>query len=140
MQLLRTRLKKTLGNEAGFTIPELIITLVVGAIFVTALNTVVVSQSYLAERNQGLILANAYVESKVEALRSAGFSALSDGTTNITSELPSELKAPRSGSLVISSESAGTKRIALALTYNEEGRTRTYSYSTLIGELGVGQY
>jgi prepilin-type N-terminal cleavage/methylation domain-containing protein len=140
MRLPIIRLRKTQNNEAGFTIPELIITLIVGAIFVTALNTIVVSQAYLAERNQGLILANAYVEGKVESLRSVGYNALADGTTDISSELPAELKSPRYASLIITSESPATKRIALTLSYNEEGKTRTYAYSTFIGELGVGQY
>lgn len=126
-------------TQNGFTIVELIITLLVGAIFVTTLNSVVVSQSYLAERNQDLVLANAFVEGKVEALRSAGFNALSDGTTDITNDLPDELKNPRTASLVISSESSATKRVSISISYNEEGKARSYTYATLIGELGVGQ-
>ena len=133
-------LKHGKDSEIGFTIPELLITLLVGAIFVTTLNSVVISQSFLAERNQDLILANSFVEGKVESLRSKGFNDLSDGTTNITSELPAELKSPRSGSLVISSDSSAIKRAVISISYNEEGKTRSYSYTTLIGELGVGQY
>lgn len=137
MKLLGFQKNKT--SESGFTIPELLITLIVGAIFVTALNSIVISQSYLAEKNQGLILANAFIEGKVESLRSIGFNGLSDGTTNITNELPTELKAPRSASVVVSSESSATKRVILSLSYNEEGKTRSYTYGTFIGELGVGQ-
>lgn len=127
-------------SEFGFTIVELLITLFVGAILVTGLNSIVISQSYLGQRSRDLVLANSYVEAKIEALRSLGFSGLTDGTTDITSELPSELVAPRSASLVISSQSSAVKRAVVSVTYNEQGVARTYSYSTLIGELGVGQY
>lgn len=129
-----------LKQDGGFTIVELLITLLVGAVMVTGLNAIVVSQSFLGERSRDLVLANSFVEGKFESLRSLGFLGLNDGTTDITSELPTELNNPRSGSIVVTPHSSGTKKIAITITYNEQGRPRTYSYSTLIGELGVGQY
>lgn len=128
------------ADQAGFTIVELLITLIVGATLVTGLNSIVVSQSYLVERSRDAVLANAFVEAKVEALRSLGFGGLADGTSNITSEMPSELNSPRNGSLIISSDSAAVKRAVISITYNEQGVARNYTYTTLIGELGVGQY
>ncbi len=127
-------------DQAGFTIVELLITIIVGATLVTGLNSIVVSQSYLVERSRDAVLANAFVEAKVEALRSLGFGGLTDGTSNITSEMPSELNSPRTGSLIISSDSAAIKRAVISVTYNEQGVSRSYTYTTLIGELGVGQY
>ena len=126
--------------EAGFTIVELLITLVVGAILVTGLNSIVISQSYLSERSRDLVLANSFVEAKVEALRSLGFNGLVDGTADITSELPVELSNQRSASLIISSQTSALKRVVINITYNEQGVSRSYSYTTLVGELGVGQY
>lgn len=107
---------------------------------ITAVSVAVNAHSVLAQRHRDTVIANAYANSKIEALRSLGFLGLTNGTTNITSELPEELKAPRSASLVVSSFSTSIKEIELTINYNERGVTRTYTYTTLIGELGVGQY
>lgn len=106
----------------------------------TGISTILSSHSALSQRGRDVSVANSYAENKIESLRSAGFLALTDGTTDITSELPSELKAPRSGSVVVSTVSSAIKRVNLTITYNDQGAARTYTYSTYVGELGVGQY
>ena len=115
-------------------------TIVVGSIMIGSAALALISQQHLSQRDRDLVVANSYVEQKVEALRSIGFLGLSIGTTNITAEMPSELNSPRSGSLQISSYSASIKQVDISITYNDQGTSRTYSYTTYIGELGVGQY
>ena len=127
-------------KEDGFTIVESIVAMIVGAIMIGSATLILTSGQRLSQRHRDLVIANAFVEQKVEALRSLGFLGLSDGTTNITSEMPSELNSPRSGSLQISTPSGGLKKIDLSITYNDQGTNRTYAYTTYIGELGVGQY
>lgn len=131
------RLKK---KQGGFTIVELLLVIVVGSILVLSINTILTSHAYLSQRGRDLILANAYAELKMESLRSIGFLGLTDGTTEITNELPSELSNSRNGTLVISSFSPSVKQVLITITYNEQGKSRTYSYKSYIGELGVGQY
>lgn len=114
--------------------------LVVGSILIGSVNAVYANQSYLSQRVRDSVLANAYVEGKIESLRSAGYLGVNNGTIDITSELPSELNAPRSGSMVVSTPSDGLKQVDLTVNYNEQGISRTLSYRTYIGELGVGQY
>ena len=126
-------------RDSGYTIVELLVAIIVGGVIVGAAQVLVVSHSHLAQRTRDVTVANAYTEKKIESLRSAGYLTLSDGTTNLTSELPLELKAPRSGTLTISSQTASIKRLNLSLTYNDQGVPRTYQYTTYIGELGVGQ-
>lgn len=94
----------------------------------------------LSHRARDVAAANSYVENKIESLRSTGFLGLNDGTTDLTSELPSELKSPRSGTLVITSQTGAIKRAVVSISYNDQGASRTYSYTTYVGELGVGQY
>lgn len=127
-------------DQTGFTIVELLITLIVGAIVVTGLNSIVTTQSYISQRGRDMILANSFAETKVEALRSQGFLSTPLGSTDITNELPAELNTPRSATMEISPHTTASKKITITMSYNEQGRQRTYSYSTLIGELGVGQY
>ena len=123
----------------GFTLVELLVTLVVCGLLIAAVNTAVVAQTSTSERARDMVIANAYAEGKFESVRSQGFLALSDGTTSITNDLPNELKAPRSGSIVISTQSVSVKRVVLTLIYNDRGTARTYQYTTFVGELGVGQ-
>lgn len=132
--------KASIDNSAGFTLVEILVTLMASAIFVIAVNTIYTTQVYMNQRGRDLTLANSFVESKVEQLRSAGYLNLADGSTDITSELPSELNDPRSGTLTISSANTGTKQVDISVTFNEQGASRTYTYTTYVGELGVGQF
>ncbi|MBI2007852.1 type II secretion system protein [Candidatus Saccharibacteria bacterium] len=129
-----------LHKQSGFTIVESIVAMIVGTIMIGSAILILTSGQRLGQRHRDLIVANAFVEQKVEALRSTGFLGLTNGTTAITSEMPAELNSPRSGSLQISTPSSGLKKIDLSITYNEQGTNRTYTYTTYIGELGVGQY
>ncbi len=127
-------------GEAGFTLVEILATLTASAIMIASVAVAVNSQAVLAQKHRDLVIANAYASGKIESLRSKGFLGLTSGTSDITSELPSELKAPHSASLEISAESVSVWHVDLSLTYNDHGAPRTLSYTTLIGELGVGQY
>jgi type II secretory pathway pseudopilin PulG len=128
------------NTEDGLTIVELIVAIVVGSIIVGGVSLIVGSQVHLSQRGRDLVIANAYAEQKIESLRSAGYLGLTDGTTDVSGELPTELNNPRNGSLVISSPSAGIKKVDLTINYNDQGSSRTYLYTTFVGELGVGQY
>lgn len=127
-------------RESGFTIVELIVSLVVGSLLVGAATLLSSAYYSLSARALSLTVANSFAENKVESLRSIGFLGLSDGTSDISAELPAELKGPKSGSVQISAESTSVKKIEISITYNDQGAPRNYSYSTYIGELGVGQY
>lgn len=128
------------NKQAGYTIVELLVAIILSAIVIGTINLVLVNQVHLSARNRDLVLANAFVEGKVESLRSAGFNSVVNGSTDISAELPSQLTPPHSGTLVVSSLNNSTKKIDISVTYNDQGATRTYSYTTYLGELGVGQY
>lgn len=114
--------------------------MVVGSILAGATTLIIVDQARISQLGRDTALANSYAETTVEGLRSIGYNGLSNGTTDVTSELPSELKSPRNGEVVISDAMTGVKQIDLTMTYNDQGTQRTYNYRTFIGELGVGQY
>lgn len=123
----------------GFTIVELLVSIAVGAIVIASLSQVVSSYLHVAQRGRYLNLANSYAEAKAEALRNEGYNSLNPGTSDVSSELPSQLPRSRTASLTISSPSSGLKQAALTISYKDQGQTNTYSYTTYIGELGVGQ-
>jgi prepilin-type N-terminal cleavage/methylation domain-containing protein len=128
------------NTENGFTLVELLVSIVVGAMLLVSVNTIYTTQIYLAQSARDTFSVNSYAEGKVEALRSEGYLSLANGTNDITSELPSELNAPRSATLIISNQSTSIKKVVLNITYNQQGKIQNYSYSTFLGELGVGQY
>lgn len=133
--------QRVVGKQKnGFTIVELLVSLVVVAILTVGINSIYLTHLVQTQKVRNLALVNSFAENKIEALRSAGFLGLNDGTTDISNELPSDLWSPRSSSLQISSATAGLKNVDLTITYNDSGATRTYNYQTYVGELGVGQY
>ncbi len=123
----------------GFSIVELIIAIVVGVTFIGSMNLVVDNYNTLSRRDRNLVLANSFAEGEVEGLRNQGYNSLSTGTTDISAQLPAQLPAPHSSSLTISQPQAGLKQVVVSVTYNDQGTSRTYHYTTDIGELGVGQ-
>ncbi len=127
-------------SETGFTLVELLVSIIVSVIMVGSLSVAVTNHTHLQQRGRDVTVLNSYAENKFEELRSLGYGGLSDGSTSIASELPSEIAAPRSGTVTISTYSTGVKKLVLTVTYNDQGSNRTYSYSSLVSELGVGQY
>lgn len=124
---------------AGFTIVEVLVSIAVGAIMVASLNQVVVTYLHVGQRGRYLNLANAYVEAKTEALRNAGYNSLSNGSTNLKAELPTQLPPSRDATLTVADQAVGLKKIDISISYNDQGQPNTFNYTTYLGELGVGQ-
>lgn len=132
---------RTLGkNSDGFSIVEMLIAIAISAAFIGSVSAMLTNNARLAQRSRDVAVANSYAENKVEELRSIGYLGLNIGTTSITSELPNELRPPRNGSLVISNDTTSVKKAVISITYSDQGKPKTYYYTTKIGELGVGQY
>lgn len=127
-------------NQSGFTIVELLISIVVFAIVVPGLASFLNFISSLNDRARDVSVINAMVENKVEALRSVSFVGVGTGTTDFSDELPQHISRPRTATYEISSVSPSLKQIDVTVTYNDSGSERTLTYRTYLGELGVGQY
>ncbi|HEX5456162.1 MAG TPA: prepilin-type N-terminal cleavage/methylation domain-containing protein [Candidatus Saccharimonadales bacterium] len=128
------------SDSSGFTIVELVVGMVLIGIFAVTVSLMQTNTAELAERGRDVSSLNSFAEDKIEALRSKGYLGISTGTQDISSELPSDLNSPKSATLTITSVPDAIKQAQLSITYNEQGTDRTYSYTTYIGEVGVGQY
>lgn len=126
-------------EQGGFTLVEIMVTIVVAAVVIGSLSQVTTSFLHVSQRGRYLNLANSFIEGKVEALRNQGFNSLSTGTTSLTSSLPSQLPPGSTASMTITSPSSGLDQVDLTVTYKDQGQTYSYGYTTYIGELGVGQ-
>ncbi len=136
MGLSMSVLKK---NQCGFTLVELLVCIVLAGVVIASLNQVVDSYVHTGQRGRYLNLANSYVEGKVEALRNVGYNGIASGTTSLTAELPIQLPPSRAASMTVSTPQSGLKQIDITLSYKDQGQTSSYSYTSYIGELGVGQ-
>lgn len=127
------------NSSEGFTLVELLVSIAVGAIVVASMNVLVTGYLHVSQRGRYLSAANSFIEGTVEALRNSGYNAVATGTTSLTSALPSVLPPSRSASMIVTLPSNGLKKVDLTVSYKDQGVTQTYSYTTYIGELGVGQ-
>jgi prepilin-type N-terminal cleavage/methylation domain-containing protein len=125
-------------QEKGFTLVELLVGIVVGAIVIASLSQVVTNYLHLSQRGRYLSSSNAYAEAKIESLRNSGYNAVSVGTTSLTSEMP-DILPKKTGTMVVTDEGGGIKKVVLTVSYADQGQTQTYKYATYLGELGVGQ-
>ncbi len=126
-------------SSEGLTIVELLVTMMVAGVIIGSLSQVVTTYVHVSQRGRYLNLANSYVEAKVEALRNVGYNGLALGTTSLSSELPAQMPRTRSASMNVTSPSNGLKQIEISVTYTDQAQSNTYSYTTYMGELGVGQ-
>jgi prepilin-type N-terminal cleavage/methylation domain-containing protein len=127
-------------DNAGFTIIELIVTILVFGFVAAGLTEVFLSVTNV-QRNAGYLQnATTAAQTEVESLRNNNYDQLPNGQNiNFTSQLPSNLPAPRSGTVAISQPIAGVKRVDVTITYTQDGHTETVELSSLIGIIGISQ-
>ena len=128
------------NRQAGFTITELIVTIVIMAMSVPVIVGLINLLGAINDRARDLATIHALVENKIEGLRSISFTGLSAGTTDFSSELVDTIASPRSASYTISSVNTALKQVDVTVTYNDHGSSKSLHYRTYVGELGVGQY
>lgn len=127
-------------NEDGFTLLELIVAMTIGVVLIAAIGQTIVYQAQLNNQARNTALSSSFAENRLEALRSAGYTSLTNGTIDISSELPTDLTPTKSAEQTITDQSSGLKKVEITVTYNNKGVPKTSTYTTFIGELGVGQY
>lgn len=127
------------NKQAGFTLVELLVSIIVGGIIIASLSQVVNSYINVSKNGRYLNLANSFAEAKIEALRNAGYNNIATGTTNLTAQLPAQLPPGKTASMEVTTPYGGIKKIVLTVSYKEQSKIKTYSYATYVGELGVGQ-
>jgi prepilin-type N-terminal cleavage/methylation domain-containing protein len=139
------------SSQSGFTLVEIVITIAVFAVILPAIVGMVVSLDHINDRAREQALVHSLAETKAEELRSVGFEGeeleLTDPPdvppVDFGDELPDTLSSPKSANYTVSladSSNPSLKEIEIIISYNDRGTTRTSTYKTYLGELGVGQY
>lgn len=139
MKVMFKSCRRDQKRQKGFTIIELLLGIALFGILIPAIVLTMNNIAAVNDRSKDLAIANIYAENKMEEIRSIGYNSAINGTTDITSTLPVTLGRTRSGSYTISETTIGLKEIALTITIESRGGSRTLNYKSVVGELGVGQ-
>ena len=127
-------------KEGGFTIVELLVTIVITGLIVVTVTTLFITIERTQHSTQLLETATRAGEQQIEALRNNNYNSLTTGSTiTFTNTLPANLPAPRSGTVAVSEPMAGVKRVDVTVTYRDGTKTKNVKLSSLIGQLGIGQ-
>jgi prepilin-type N-terminal cleavage/methylation domain-containing protein len=131
---------QTSSTQAGFTLIELMVTIVVLGIVIGGIGGLYYSMQIVQVRSQHLDLATRAARSEIEDLRNNGYSSLKPGNTlDFTSRLPSKLPPSRKGTVAISQPLSGLRRVDVTVSYQDYGKAQKVTLSSDIGVIGIGQ-
>lgn len=126
-------------KNAGFTLVEILVVIAMLGVATASITSVFISIRNIQLQTAYYDSANRAAAREIESLRNDSYVSLTAGQTiDFTSDLPS-LLPNRTGQAVISSPSDGIRRVDATVTYRAQGKTRTLTLSSLIGEIGITQ-
>ncbi len=138
--MFRVRLESTTHDARGFTLVELMVTIVVLGLVITGIGGLYYVMQIAEVRSQHLDLALRAARTEIESLRNNGYNALTPGSTiTFTSALPSALPHDRSGTAVVGQPLPELRRVDVTITYTDYGKPQTVTLSSNIGVIGIGQ-
>lgn len=140
-RIIKRRLTTTTPRaEAGFTLVELVVTIVVLGIVISSLSGLYYIMQQASVRSQHMDLATRAARTEIEQLRNTGYSALTVGTPiDFTSNLPSALPRDRNGTVTVSQPADDLKRVDVQVTYTDNGTAQKIILSSNIGIIGIRQ-
>jgi prepilin-type N-terminal cleavage/methylation domain-containing protein len=127
-------------SQNGFTIVELLVTILIVGIVTAALSSLFISIQNVQKRTSYVDAAMRAAQREVEVLRNDNYGTLTAGQTiDFTDQLPAILPSSRSGTAVVSEPTADLKRVDVTVSYDEGGKQQKVMLSSLIGVIGITQ-
>lgn len=128
------------NNQSGFTLVELVITILVLGVVLTSVVTMFVNIQQAQTHTRYLESATYAAQTEIESLRTINYNNLTPGQTiNFTSSLPTTLPSGSTGTVTVSEPVTGLRRVDVSVTYTYKGKSRTVTLSSQIGVLGITQ-
>jgi prepilin-type N-terminal cleavage/methylation domain-containing protein len=129
-----------LKSSEGFTLVELIVTIVVLGIVITSIAGLYYYNQIMQLQSQHYDLAVRADRSEIEDLRNDGYDSLTPGTNiNFTSSLPSALPPNKTGTVVVSQPVSGLIRVDVTVAYTDFGISKVVTISSDIGIVGIDE-
>jgi prepilin-type N-terminal cleavage/methylation domain-containing protein len=141
-KLSRSRYSKERHNlyESGFTLIELVVTMVVLGIIITSLSGMYYIMQSIAVQGQHLDIATRAARTEIEDLRNSGYNSLIPGSNiDFTASLPTTLPKNATGTVVISQPLSGLIKVDVTISYTDFGSQHNVELSSDIGVIGIGQ-
>ena len=126
-------------KDGGFTLVEVLVTILLLGVTIASLSSMFISIRTVQVQTSYYDTANRAAAREIESLRNDSYGSLTAGQViDFTADLPTNLPN-RHGSATISAPSDGLRRVDATVTYTSQGKTRTVTLSSLIGEIGITQ-
>ena len=126
-------------NQAGFTIVELLVTIVIIGLTTASLSSLFISIRHVQQQTGYIDEATRAAQREIETLRNDNYASLTPGQTiDFSSHLPSSLPNG-SGSVVVSQLENDLRRVDVTVSYTAEGTQKNITLSSLIGVIGIAQ-
>lgn len=127
-------------SRDGFTISEIIVTIIVTGIIVAALSSLFVGISRSQTQANYKESATRAAQRQIESLRNNNYGSLVVGQDiNFTNELSPKLPLGSTGTVVVSNAADDLKRVDVTVTYPDGSKTHKVVLSSLIGVIGITQ-
>ncbi len=127
-------------NNSGFTLVELLVTMLVLGVIATGLSSLFISIQRTQVQTNHLESATRAGQREIESLRNDNYNNLTAGQTiNFSSSLPTSLPQGSTGIVQVSEPTSGLKRVDVTVTYTYNGSVRDVKLSSLIGVIGITQ-
>ena len=127
-------------NQNGFTLVELIVTIIVLGIVITSLGGLYYLMQVAEVQSQHLDIATRAARTEIEQLRNDGYNSLTPGSSiDFSSSLPSVLPKDKKGTVAISEPLTELRRVDVTITYTDYGKSQKLTLSSNIGVIGLGQ-
>jgi prepilin-type N-terminal cleavage/methylation domain-containing protein len=129
-----------ISDQSGFTIVELIVTIIVLGIVISSLAGLYYYMQITEVRSQHYDIAVRAARSEIEDLRNNGYASLTPGSTiTFTSSLPNSLPPNKTGTVDVSQPLTELRRVDVTVSYTDFGKQMTVKLSSNIGIIGLGQ-
>lgn len=126
-------------NDSGFTLVELLVSITLIGIVVTAVTTLFTSIQSVQRRTAYMETATREAQRQMESLRNNNYNNLTAGQTiDFSNDLPDTLQNP-SGTVTVSEPDPGLKRVDIQVVYYEGDQQQQVNLSSLVGILGITQ-
>lgn len=127
-------------RQAGFTIPELIVTILFMGVAFIGITELYLSVQRIQDQTAYLQIATRAAQTEIESLRNSTFNSLTAGQSiDFSSTLPTQLPGPRTATVAVTEPMDGLKRVDVTVSYTDHGASRQVELSSLIGIIGISQ-
>lgn len=134
-------------NQDGFSLVELLITLIVIGVAFGAFVTTFTAIQNINKKSIDINTANALAFAKVQDYENTNFNSLTSTTPqgtlvqveDFSNTLPTTLQTPRVGKVYINTVSPTLKQIVVDITFGSGGDQRRVQYADFIQKNGLGR-